>query len=222
MAADTDKNAQLNNTEPNAEDVQPLDADLPVDADVEETNAQIARGFDKKKIAGLGIVVGFVILAGIAVFSLSKKPTTTTEPPKMAQTPPGAPAKPGKKPTTPTQKPTPTVNPNQPVTGALPRPGEANWVKGVKKPLPVPNGLEGTPGLEGSNSPQVRVIKGTVGSSASAPANSKQAAMKRLWESGAAAKHRGDYATARKDWKRILELTPGHPGIQEAIDKLPK
>ncbi len=78
MAADTDKNAQLNNTEPNAEDVQPLDADLPVDADVEETNAQIARGFDKKKIAGLGIVVGFVILAGIAVFSLSKKPTTTT------------------------------------------------------------------------------------------------------------------------------------------------
>jgi len=227
MAADTN-NTQLNDTEPNTEEVQPWDADLPVDADAEETNAEVAKGIDKKKIAILGIVVGLVIVAGIAVFSLSKKSatdTTTTEPPMMAQTTPGVAPKAGTIPESPKptpQKPAPTVNPNQPVTGALPRPGDANWVKGVKKPLPIPNGLQGTPGLEGSNSPQVRVIAGAVGASGSAPANSKDAAMNRLWKSGAAAKHRGDYAAARKDWKRILELDPGHAGIQEAINKLPK
>lgn len=223
MAADNDNNAQLNNTEQNAEEVQPLDADLPVDADAEASNAEVAKGLDKKKVAGLGIVVGLVIFAGIAVFSLSKKPaedTTITEPPIVVKTPPEAP--PNQPETPAATKPKPTVDPAQPVTGELPRPGNATWVKGIKKPLPVPNGLEATPGLRGSSSPQVRVVRKTVGASDSAPANSKQAAMDRLWESGAAAKHRGDYETARKDWNRILEIDPGHAGIQEAIDKLPK
>lgn len=225
MAADNDNNTQLDETEQDTEEVQPLDADLPVDADAEETNADVAKGLDKKKVAGLGIVVGLVIVAGIAVFSLSKKPAddaSITEPPMIAQRPP----KPGTTPGTPEpkqpEKPAATVNPDQPVIGALPGQGDAEWVKGVKRPLPVPNDLQATPGLEGSNSPQVRVIRGTVGRSDSAPANSKQAAMNRLWKSGAAAKHRGDNAAARKDWNRILELDPGHAGIQQAIDKLPK
>ena len=228
MATNEDNTTTVTDATPVEEEVQPLDADLPVDADAEETNAEVAKGIDKKKIAGLGIVVGLVIVAGIVVFSLSKKPTDTgvVPPPMIAQTPPVVPPKPGKtppipKPTTP-DKPAVTVDPNQPVVDVLPRPGDATWVKGIQKPLPVPNGLQATPGLQGSNTPQVQVIGGTVGASGSAPANSKQAAMDRLWKSGAAAKHRGDFATARKDWKRILELTPGHPGIQEAIDKLPK
>jgi hypothetical protein len=227
MATNEDNTTTVTDATPAEEEVQPLDADLPVDPDAEAANSDIVRGFDKKKIAGLGIVVGLVIVAGIVVFSLSKKPTatdTSTVPPVIVQTPTGAPPKPGKLPVTPAapHKPAATVNPHETVTGALPRPGDANWVKGVKKPLPVPNGLQATPGLEGSNTPQVKVVPGTVGASGSAPASSKEAAMKRLWESGAAAKHRGDYATARKDWKRILELDPGHAGIQEAINKLPK
>jgi hypothetical protein len=227
MATNDDNTTKLN--EAPEEEIQPLDADLPVDADAEATNADTVKGFDKKKIFGLGIVVGLVIVAGIIVFSLSKKPTDTgisTPAPVIAQAPAGVPPKPGKMPAAPqpapAQKPAPTVNPNQPVTGALPHPGDANWVKGVKKPLPVPNGLEATPGLPGSNTPQVKVVTGSVGASDSAPANSKDAAMKRLWDSGAAAKHRGNYAAARKDWKRILELDPAHPGIQAAINKLPK
>lgn len=228
MATNDDNTTDLTDATPTEEEVQPFDADLPVDADAEAANAHVVKGFDKKKIAGLGIVVGLVIVAGIVVFSLSKKPAdidTSTPPPMLAQRPPGIPPKPGKMPvptdTASSQKPPATVNPNQPVTGALARPGDANWVKGVKRPLPVPDGLQATPGLEGSNTPQVRIISRTVGSS-SAPANSKQAAMKRLWDSGAAAKHRGDYATARKDWQRILELDPKHAGIQDALNKLPK
>ena len=227
MATNDDNTANVNAATP-TEEVQPLDADLPVDTDAEATNAGVANGFDKKKIAGLGIVVGLVIVAAIVVFSLSKKPTTTatsTPAPVIAQAPPNVPPKPGKMPaaTNPAaqQKPPATVNPSQPVNSTLPHPGDANWVKGVKKPLPVPNGLEATPGQPGSNTPQVSVVPATVGGT-SAPANSKDAAMKRLWDSGAAAKHRGDYATARKDWQRILELDPGHPGIQAAINKLPK
>lgn len=227
MATNDDNTTNLN--EATEEEVQPLDADLPVDTDAEAANAGGIKGFDKKKIAGLGIVVGLVIVAAIVVFSLSKKPTntgTSTPAPVLAQAPAGVPPKPGKMPaaTNPAaqQKPPATVNPSQPVTGALPRPGDATWVKGVKKPLPVPNGLQATPGLEGSNTPQVQVVTGTVGASDSAPANSKDAAMKKLWDSGAAAKHNGDYATARKDWQRILELDPKHAGIQDAINKLPK
>jgi hypothetical protein len=229
MATNDDNTTKLNEATPTEEEVQPLDADLPVDTDAEATNADVVKGFDKKKIAGLGIVVGLVIVAAIVVFSLSKKPTdtgTSTPAPVIAQAPPGVPPKPGKMPaaTNPAapQKPAATVNPNQPVNNVLPHPGDATWVKGVKKPLPVPNGLEATPGQPGSNTPQVRVVAGTVGAAGSAPANSKDAAMKKLWDSGAAAKHSGDYATARKDWKRILELDPGHAGIQDAINKLPK
>jgi len=224
MAKHVDNKANVNAATP-TEEVQPLDTDLPVDADA-EANTGVVNGLDKKKIAGLGIVVGLVIVAAIVVFSLSKKPTATSTPaPVVVQTPPGVPPKPGKMPaaTNPAaqQKPAATVNPSQPVVSTLPRPGDANWVKGVKKPLPVPNGLEATPGQPGSNTPQVSVVPQTV-SGTSAPANSKDAAMKKLWDSGAAAKHRGDYATARKDWQRILELDPGHAGIQAAINKLPK
>lgn len=53
------------------------------------------------------------------------------------------------------------------------------------------------------------------------PSPELRAQLQTLWEQGAAAKWRGDYAAARRAWSEILRLRPGHPGIQEAIDKLP-
>jgi hypothetical protein len=228
MAVDDDNTTQLNDTTPTQEETQPWDADLPVDPDSEETNAGVAKGLDKKKVVVLGVVVGFIIVVGIAIFSLSKKPTTpdniATGPVPTEPTPAGVPGKVGKMPVPPkaatsTSPQTAPVNPNEVVTGALKRPAGQDWVKGVTKPLPVPNGLEATPGQPGSNTPQVKVIKPAVGAT---PTNSKDAAMKRLWDQGAQAKHRGDYAAARKAWKTILELDPHHAGIQEAINKLPR
>lgn len=49
-----------------------------------------------------------------------------------------------------------------------------------------------------------------------------QAKLKSLWEKGKAAKHAKKYDEARAAWSEILKLDPGHAGIQEAIDKLPK
>jgi len=228
MALDDDNNTQVNDAT-QAPDTS-LDADIPVDPDAEADNSAVARGTDKKKVVGLGIVVGLVVLAAILVFSLSKKPNSTsptTEPPLTAQLPPEdapPPAEtPGEAPA-PAETPqkSPTVNPNQVVndSGTLARPTDQDWVKGINKPLPVPNGLEGTPGIPGSNAPQIKVVQGPVGGS-SAPAGSKEAAMQQLWQQGARAKHNGDFAAARKAWQRILELDPQHAGIQEALDKLP-
>jgi hypothetical protein len=47
-----------------------------------------------------------------------------------------------------------------------------------------------------------------------------KAQLKTLWQQGAAAKHRGDKAAAKRAWQKMLQLRPGHPGVQEAIDKL--
>jgi|GEM_PF-3946574 len=230
MALDDDNNTQLNDATQAAEETSSLDTDIPVDPGAEADNASIARGTDKKKVAGLGIVVGLVVLAAILVFSMSKKPNSsspTDEPPLTAEVPPeGAPPAPEAPGATPppseTPQKSPAVNPNQVVndSGNLARPTDQDWVKGINKPLPVPNGLEATPGIPGSNAPQVKMVQGAVGAPA-APANSKEAAMQQLWQQGAQAKHNGDFATARKAWQRILELDPQHAGIQEAIDKLP-
>jgi Domain of unknown function (DUF5916)/Carbohydrate family 9 binding domain-like len=46
--------------------------------------------------------------------------------------------------------------------------------------------------------------------------------LKALWKQGADAKHRGDFEGARRAWQRALQIAPGHPGFQEAIDKLPR
>lgn len=46
--------------------------------------------------------------------------------------------------------------------------------------------------------------------------------LQELWKQGADAKHRGDIAGARAAWEEMLRVRPGHPLVQEAIDKLPK
>lgn len=48
------------------------------------------------------------------------------------------------------------------------------------------------------------------------------AQLKTLWQQGADAKRRGDYANARRAWTLALQVRPGHPGFQESIDKLPR
>ena len=49
-----------------------------------------------------------------------------------------------------------------------------------------------------------------------------KASLKTLWNTGAAAKKRGDYAAARLAWQQALKVRPNHPGFQESIDKLPR
>jgi hypothetical protein len=82
-------------------------------------------------------------------------------------------------------------------------------VQGAPTPVAPPDGLEGTPGRFGGRSD---VVISSIAPSA--------ALLKELWNQGAAAKARGDKAAARRAWSRILQLSPGHPGIQQAIDKL--
>ena len=48
-----------------------------------------------------------------------------------------------------------------------------------------------------------------------------QKQLKDLWNKGAAAKRAKDFAGARAAWSEMLQKRPYHPGIQEAIDKLP-
>ena len=45
--------------------------------------------------------------------------------------------------------------------------------------------------------------------------------LKDLWKKGAAAKNKGDIAGARAAWTKMLQLRPNHPGVQDAINKLP-
>lgn len=54
----------------------------------------------------------------------------------------------------------------------------------------------------------------------SAPANAPSADPKVLWQQGADALHRGDYAGARRAWQQISTQNPGNAQIREALTKL--
>lgn len=45
--------------------------------------------------------------------------------------------------------------------------------------------------------------------------------LKDLWKKGANAKNKKDFAGARAAWTKMLQLRPNHPGVREAINKLP-
>lgn len=49
-----------------------------------------------------------------------------------------------------------------------------------------------------------------------------KARLKVLWKQGADAKHRKDYAGARRAWNQALKLAPGYPGFADSIAKLPR
>ena len=100
-----------------------------------------------------------------------------------------------------------------PKPGALPR---FVPVQGVPTPVPlIRPGMAGQPGRRNDRR-QVLVVSPNI----AAKGASLQAQLDDLWKAGAAAKHRGDVQGARNQWQRILELSPNHPGIQDAIDKL--
>jgi hypothetical protein len=109
------------------------------------------------------------------------------------------------------------VPPGTTAPAVQPQPGKpAAAVPKPNVPRPVPVMPDGVAGQQGKGLPQaaaVRVVNPTL-----SPA--LKARLKTLWQQGAAAKHRGDKAAAKRAWQKILQLRPGHPGIQEAIDKL--
>lgn len=84
-------------------------------------------------------------------------------------------------------------------------------VLGSPTPMQPPDFAEGIPGRRGGRNEVVLAPRAPVASPAQ---------LKELWKQGAAAKDRGDKAAALRAWSEILRLSPGHPGIQEAIAKL--
>lgn len=89
-------------------------------------------------------------------------------------------------------------------------------VRGIPTPIQPPEGMAGSPGRRAVRSSVV--VARVVPSGTLTP--QLKAQLKALWEQGARAKQNGDSAGARRAWQQILKLRPGHPGIQEAIDKL--
>ena len=107
----------------------------------------------------------------------------------------------------------PGTDPSAPVfapstQGELPRMAPA---QGAPTPIQPPYFAEGIPGRRGGRNEIVLAPRAVVVSPAQ---------LKELWNQGAAAKDRGDIPAARRAWGEILRLSPGHPGIQQAIDKL--
>ncbi len=56
----------------------------------------------------------------------------------------------------------------------------------------------------------------------SALASKQSSQLKTLWQAGARAKKRGNYALARRLWTQGLKLDPGNRGFRESLAKLPK
>ncbi len=101
-------------------------------------------------------------------------------------------------------------------------------VQGAPTPVQPPDNLEGTPGRRGGrnevviSSPLVDSGAAMASGAAMVPGAAAVAPerLKELWNQGAAAKQRGDIKAARRAWSKILQLSPGHPGIREALNKL--
>ena len=100
-------------------------------------------------------------------------------------------------------------------------PGKApSVVPKPNMPTPVPlmpDGMAAQSGKGSSVGTTVQIVRPV------APvAPSLKAQLKALWNQGAAAKHEHNYNGARAAWSKMLKLHPGHPGVQEAIEKLPR
>jgi hypothetical protein len=88
---------------------------------------------------------------------------------------------------------------------------------GAPTPVQPPPGLGAIPGRRGVRDEVV--VSPRRGAVSSVPP-AQFAQLKALWKQGARAKQSGDIAGARRAWEAMLKLRPGHPGVQEAIDKL--
>ena len=110
---------------------------------------------------------------------------------------------------TPESQDAPVVAANPPLRA--PRPGGASLVNlgASVDGVPIaPGAVGGAPALAGPK-PTVPLT----------PALLKK--LKDLWQQGAVAKKKGDFAGARAAWTKMLQLRPNHPLVQSAIDKLP-
>lgn len=111
------------------------------------------------------------------------------------------------------------IPPGTTTPSVQPQPGKpAAAVPKPNMPRPIPVMPDGVAGQQGKGLPPASAVPVVQPAAALAPALKSQ--LKTLWQQGAAAKHRGDKAAAKRAWQKMLELRPGHPGVQSAIDKL--
>jgi hypothetical protein len=143
-----------------------------------------------------------------------KAPTKPVEDPSKIAVKPAPNAtikvKPGRAGLIPPGTKTPSVQsqPGKPAA-AVPKPNQ---------PRPIDIMRDGVAGQNGKGLPQAAAVPVVHPTPPLTPALKAQ--LKTLWQQGAAAKHRGNKAAAKRAWQKMLQLRPGHPGIQEAIDKL--
>jgi hypothetical protein len=152
--------------------------------------------------------------AGAPVAMAPPPATARVEAPKTAVVPPAEPGRrvrPADAGIVPEGATAPALKPAEP--GGAPR---MVPVKGIPTPVQPPEGLAGTPGKRVGRSTVVVTKPAAIQLS---PAVQNQ--LKQLWEQGAAAKQSGNYVEARRAWQKMLQLNPGHPGVQQAIDQLP-
>ena len=118
------------------------------------------------------------------------------------------------------------VSPGTQVPAVRPQGGKAPAVvPKPNQPTPVPimpDGMAGQPGKGSSVGTTVQVVRPAASSPAAKLPPTMQAQLKALWKQGADAKHQRNYNGARTAWRKMLKLRPGHPGVQQAIEKLPR
>lgn len=214
----------------------------PADAFVADTFAPVPQKKAKSPALLAGGLVLLLTAAGVgAYFAFFNKPAeddTLIAPPTMAGRPgmpgkPGLPGEPGL-PGRPGMPGAPAPVPGGPGTAAAPKAPKATAsrtttttkVKVVVAPTPtpkptpppplMPDGKAGQSGKGSSLGTTVEIVRPTPPLT---PALKAQ--LKALWNQGAAAKHERNYGGARRAWQKMLQLRPGHPGVQEAIEKLP-
>jgi outer membrane biosynthesis protein TonB len=168
-------------------------------------------------LAGIAVLVLAVLGAGLYFFVLAPgevEDTTPVTTPTEVATPPDVPVEPAPPADPAAQSAVPTPAP-APKPAAASKP--AATTKPKPKPTPTPGVREGLTGQDGKG-----LEPGNTVLAVQAVSPALQAELNRLWLEGANAKWRKDYAGARRAWTKMLQLRPGHPGVQSAIDKLPR
>ncbi len=177
-------------------------------------------------LAGVAVLVLAVLGAGLYFFVLAPgevDDTGTVAPPTEVTTAPVDPGDPSSgapadDPAAQPGAPAPAPKPAAPKPAAAPKAqAPAPAAKPKPKPTPTPGVREGLTGQEGKG-----LEPGNTVLAVQAISPALKAELSQLWLQGANAKWRKDYAGARRAWTKMLQLRPGHPGVQSAIDKLPR
>ena len=121
-----------------------------------------------------------------------------------------------------TQTPITSMRPAEPGVSIPARPVPTTTMRTtMADPVAVANSIKSAnPGIGANSGPVTPPKIVTAATVPLTPAMKVQ--LKKLWDLGAAAKKRRDYASARAVWTQALQLRPNHPGFQESIDKLPR